>query len=276
MPGLIIAGRQVPVGGLAILNANDRPWCRLHPDDYTMRRTTWVRGIVPHTTGGNWPQAVRPGAGARGHAQQIAEMWSGADRGNGERVHSGAHIVVDYEGTVACLADLQYHAAYHATSVNDHTIGIEMCTMPDGSIYQATLDATAHLVVGEGGLCELMGIPPQVHIAPYRGDPLPRLVAGGRNAVGIYGHRDQSDQRGRGDPGDAIYELLVENGAEGLDYAAEQDLQVGRARQAALNALAARRGETWRPLVVDGLVGPASLSRARQLGMRWRDVPADR
>ena len=84
MPGLIIAGRQVPVGGLAILNGNDRPWCRLHPDDYTMRRTTWPRAIVLHATGGNWPQAIRPGAGVRGHAQQIAEMWSGADRGGGD------------------------------------------------------------------------------------------------------------------------------------------------------------------------------------------------
>lgn len=267
MPGLIIAGRQVPVGGLAILNANDRPWARLHPDDYTMRRTTWVRAIVLHTTGGNWPQAVRPGAGQRGHAQQIAEMWSGADRRGGERVHSGAHLVVDYDGTVACLADLQYHAAYHATTVNDHTIGIEMCTMPDGSIWQATLDATVQMAVGEGGLCELFGIPPQVHAAPYRNAPVSRLASGGRDAVGIYGHRDQSDQRGRGDPGDRIYELLVAVGAEPLDYGAEEDLDIGRARQRALNA----RGGG---LTVDGLVGPASLAEARRQGYRhWRDVP---
>lgn len=275
MPGLIIAGRQVPVGGIAILNANDRPWCRLHPDDYTMRRTTWARAVVLHSTGGNWPQAVRPGAGVRGHAQQIAEMWSGCDRGGGERIHSGAHLVVDYDGTVACLADLQYHAAYHATTVNDHTIGIEMCTMLDGSIYQATLDATVQLTVGEGGLCELMDIPQQVHIAPYRGDPVPRLAAGGQTAVGIYGHRDQSNQRGRGDPGDRIYELLVEAGAEPLNYGLAEDLSIGKARQLALNALASRRGETWSPLTVDGLIGPASLARARQLGFtRWRDVPA--
>jgi hypothetical protein len=268
MPGLIIAGWPHAVGGLVILNRNDYDWCRLHPDDYTMRRTTWVRAIVLHTTGGNWPQVVRPGAGVRGHAQQIAKMWSGADRGGGERVHSGAHIVVDFDGTIACLADLQIHAAYHATSVNDHTIGIEMCTMPDGSIQQATLDATVHLVVGEGGLCELFGIPPQVHIAPYRNAAIPRLAAGGRDAVGIYGHRDQSDQRGRGDPGDRIYELIVEAGAEALDYAAGEDLAKGRARQQALNASGGQ-------LVVDGLVGPASLAEAKRQGFaRWSDVPA--
>jgi len=130
------------------------------------------------------------------------------------------------------------------------------------------------MVVGEGGLCELFGIPPQVHVAPYRNAPIPRLVAGGRDAVGIYGHRDQSDQRGRGDPGDRIYELLVAEGAEPLDYATGEDLARGRARQQALNAEAARRGETWPPLVVDGLVGPASLTAARRQGhARWRDVP---
>jgi hypothetical protein len=268
MPGLIIAGRQVAVGGLAILNGNDFDWCRLHPDDYTMRRTTWVRGVVIHTTGGNWPQVVRPGAGIRGHAQRIAQMWSGADRGGGDRVHSGAHLEVDYDGTVACLADLQLHAAYHATTVNDHTIGIEMCTLPDGSIQQTTLDATVQLVVGEGGLCELFGIPPQVHVAPYRNAPIPRLVAGGRDAVGIYGHRDQSDQRGRGDPGDRVYELLVAEGAEPLDYATGEDLAKGRARQRALRV----RGEQ---LMVDGLVGTASLAAARRQGFkRWADVPA--
>ena len=274
MPGLIIGGRQVAVGGLAILNGNDQRWCRLHPLDYTMRTTTrsgattWVRAIVLHTTGGNWPQVVRPGAGVRGHAQQIAEMWSGADRGGGERIHSGAHLVVDFEGTVACLADLQLHAAYHATTVNDHTIGIELCTLPDGSIYEATLDATVQLVVGDGGLCELFGIPPQVHVSRYHNAAIPRLVSGGRDAVGIYGHRDQSDQRGRGDPGDRIYELLVAAGTEPLDYSTGEDLARGRARQQALVA----RGER---LVVDGLVGPASLGAARRQGFaRWADVPA--
>lgn len=56
-------------------------------------------------------------------------------------------------------------------------------------------------------------------------------------------------------------------GFEALDYDRQHDLVLGKARQRALNA----RGEH---LVVDGLVGAASIAAARRHGYaRWRDVP---
>jgi len=264
--GLLIAGRALPVDGLEIVNSNDAAWCRLSPEDYRMRRTTWPRAIVVHSTGGNWPQTVRLGAGRRGHAAQIADMWSGRDRGGGERTCSGSHLIVDFDGLTACLADLQYVTSYHATSVNDVTIGIEMCTLPDASIYQATIDATVALC---RAICDAMGIPFQINSSHYTGHPIPRLANGGADAVGIYGHRDQSEQRGRGDPGDAVYSALIAAGAEPLDFATGQDLDLGRARQQRLNAGGAS-------LTVDGLVGPASVAAARAQGYgRWRDIPAN-
>ena len=81
------------------------------------------------------------------------------------------------------------------------------------------------------------------------------------------GHRDQSSQRGRGDPGDAIWTALAGVGFEGVDFDGGEDLELGRARQRWLVG----RGER---LVVDGIVGPASLGAAgRQGWARWRDVP---
>jgi hypothetical protein len=57
------------------------------------------------------------------------------------------------------------------------------------------------------------------------------------------------------------------------DYDGGEDLEVRKRRQAALNAADARAGNTYRPLVVDGIVGPASLAAARRLRFaRWRDV----
>lgn len=276
--GLLIAGRIVPVPGLTIIppaSAGGPPWARLDARDYRMRRTTWVRQVIPHSVTGDWPQHVVPGAGPGGEADRYADIW------RSDPASSAAQLLADGAGTIVCLCDLAYTCAYHAEGSNDWAVGIEMFVTKDGAIRQATLDATAHVTEA---ICDAMGIPFQFHGAPYRNEPLLRMEVtdgghrhnlGGPDCVGVLGHRDNTRERGRGDPGDAIYDALAARGAEPLDYAAEQDLAIGRARQAELNALANRRGETWAPLAVDGLVGPASIGRARQLGFgRWRDVPA--
>ncbi len=174
---------------------------------------------------------------------------------------------------MACLCDLATCAAYHAEASNDYSVGIEMSTLLDGGIYQATLDATAVLVPA---LCDALGIPFQIHAAPYHNEPLLRMELtenghreqlGGATCVGVFGHRDNTSERGRGDPGDVIYAALIAAGAEPLNYAAGQDLEVGKGRQRHLNEL----GEQ---LAVDGLVGPASLAAAARRGFaRWRSVP---
>ncbi len=272
--GLLIAGRTVLVPGAVVIGPGEQPWAALHPGDCRPRNTSWVRSIIAHSTGGHWPQPVIPGAGPRGHARQIAEMWSGRDRGGGDQVHSAAQLLVDYDGSIACLCDLALTAAYHAEMSNDWSVGIELCTRPDGAIYQATLDAAAHLVPV---LCDALGIPFQIHAAPYHNEPLPRMETvidgrrhqlGGPDVVGVIGHRDNTSNRGRGDPGDAVYTALIAAGAEPLDFATGEDLRVGAARQTYLVQHGAR-------LTIDGKVGPVSLAAARRQGFRrWRDVPA--
>lgn len=275
--GLAIAGRIIPVPGLIVIppaTAGGLDWSRLDPRDCRARKTTWVRQVMIHSVTGDWPQYVVPGAGPGGEAARYADIW------RTDPTSSAAHIVVDSAGAAACLADLAYTCAYHAEGSNDWSVGIEMFVAKDGSIREATIDAAAAVTEA---ICDAMGIPFQFHCGAYRNEPLIRMEVtdgghrhnlGGPDCVGIFGHRDNTSERGRGDPGDAIYATLAGRGAEGLDYAAEQDLAVGRQRQTALNAEASRRGETWSPLVVDGLVGPVSLARARQMGMRWRDVPS--
>lgn len=286
--GLLIGGRTIRVEGLTILNSADAAWCALDSGDYRMRERRRPNLIIDHTTGGKWPQRVIPGAGPRGHAEFIARMWSGRDRsdgaGEGKRVHSGAQILIDFDGMIACLVDLIYCAAYHAEMANDASIGIEHCTTPDGSIYQATIDASVAL---HRALCEPsrledgLGIPFQVHAAPYHNAPLARCETGAKTAqrdgrvqstlkdmYGVIQHRDQTSERGRGDAGDALVAALVGAGAEPLDYAAKQDLVLGRTRQLWLR----RRGEV---IDVDSAVGPSSLAAGRRQGFaRWRDVPS--
>jgi len=276
--GLLIAGKLVPVAGLNIIppaSHGGPAWAELDPGDYMMRPTPWIRQVIIHTTGGLWPQAVLPGKAPGGHAQQIAEMWSGADRGIGKRVHSAAQLIVDFDGTVACLCDLASVAAYHAEASNPWSIGIEMSTWPHGEISEATLKATARLV---DFLCwPTFPIPRQIPRGPYRNEPIARMEVtgskgtrsqlGGPTLCGVFGHRDNTSERGAGDPGDAIWKELDALGFERIDFHTFEDLLIGKERQAFLNSRGAR-------LKVDGVVGPASLLAATNQGYRnWSDVP---
>lgn len=270
MSGGILFGDQiVPIYGVNVVppaSHGGPAWARLDAGDYAVRRTSWIRQIILHTTKGIWPQTVIPGAGPPGHGESVARFWQG------DPTHSSAPIVVDCDGTVACLSDLARTAPYHAEMSNDWSIGIEMYQLADGSLYEATLKATAQLVLG---LAWLARVPLQVPAGPYRNIPLARMETrsgetrrqtGGPNLVGVFGHRDNTERRGRGDPGDAIFDELELLGAERLDFNAEQDLDVGRDRQMALNA----RGEH---LTVDGVCGPGSWAAMLRQGFsRWRDV----
>lgn len=268
--GLLINGTLHDVPGLAIIPpaSHGGPlWARLDRGDATTRHA-WIRQIIPHSVTGDWPQRVVPGAGSGGEGAHYADIWQS------DPAHSAAHLVVDSAGVAVCLADLALVTAYHAEGSNPWSIGIEMVVAKDGTIREATLGGTARLI---SALCRIVGIPEQYHRGPYRDEPLLRMEVsdnghrvnlGGPDCVGVFGHRDNTSRRGRGDPGDAIFAELAGLGFEALDYAAGEDLAKGRARQMALNL----RGAT---LKVDGLVGPASLTEARRQGFkRWSEIPA--
>lgn len=267
--GLLINGALVQVPGARVTppaSHGGPAWAALGPGDHRARKTTWVRQVVLHTTKGTPRQYVRPGAGPAGRERTVAEFW------RDDPTYSGAHIVIGDDGTVACLADLGRDCAYHATVSNEYSVGIEMYQEADGALYEATLAAAALTVAA---ICEALGIPPQYVADPYNGHPLSRLLNGGPDVVGVYGHRANTEQRGWGDPGDAIFQRLDAASFEPVTLNDRRDIELGRQRQAYLNALDARRGNTLRPLTVDGLVGPASIAAARRLGYaRWRDVGA--
>lgn len=201
-------------------------------------------------------------------------------------MHSGAPLVVDFDGAIFCAQDIVRCAAYHAEGANPYSVGIEMCTLPSGGIYQATILATAQLVQaltwGRRGSPGILPIPFQIPKKTYANAPLLRCETGGGSTrhqlspsdlVGIIGHCNNTSERGFGDPGGEIFAKLAMLGAEAVDYDAREEQDLARQRQAQLNQLDARDGLTFQPLVVDGVVGPASIAAMQRHRIyRWRDA----
>ncbi|MDQ3295056.1 MAG: N-acetylmuramoyl-L-alanine amidase [Myxococcota bacterium] len=247
---LLVAGLEVSVPGLDIFSRRRTSWAKLDPGDFRMRRTSWVRQIILHTTKGTHPQHVIPGKGPNGADKIVADFW------RGDPEHSAAHIVIDRDGSVACLADLAAHCAYHATTSNDWSVGLELYQERNGGIYEAVLDAAVKLVPA---ICEILQIPFQIAGDDYAGKPIARMLTGGPDCVGIFGHRDNTDRRGRGDPGDEIYRRLIDAGAEPLWFAQRDDIEAWSRRQ--------RRLVLWgERLMVDGICGPSTLAAMRRRG----------
>jgi hypothetical protein len=84
--------------------------------------------------------------------------------------------------------------------------------------------------------------------------------------VGIYGHRDVSNNRGEGDPGDLIFAALEVAGYERFNYDVGEDLDVWAERQQSLG------------LLPDGIAGPytvqALAARSYHHGL-WVTRPGD-
>lgn len=255
MPGLVWKNAEVEIDGLNIVNFKDDPRLLLSKSDGRKRPTTWPRNQIDHTTKGipggrnRTKQYVRPGTGPnRKKDYQIAKMWANDGR------NAGTHGIIDADASVAILQDLFSWMTYNAGNrkVNAISIGWEMYQEGDAGIWQATIDAQVAI---NRKVCELSGMQYQVH-GPYRGDPISRLVQGGADCVGIFGHRDVTSNRGQGDPGDFILEALVADGAARFDFGKNEDKEFWK---------------DWQyrhDLIPDGVPGPLTVSRLKEEGYR--------
>lgn len=267
MSGLVINGREHLIPGLSIRNFLDDPELALRVgrpdgDNDGKKRTKPVSLVVLHTTKGipggsdKREQVIEPGFGPNTNAEdRTARFWAEDPRS------SGAHLVVDHDGSVGCLADLQLVAAYHAGQheVNERSIGIEMYQGSRAELYVEQISVVVALC---NFLTAHFGIQRQIP-SSYAGRPVKRLEEdGGRNVVGVIGHRDVSDNRGKGDPGDFVFEMLTKNGYERFDLRSGGDLGVWKKRQELL------RAKTGRQLAIDGIPGPATVAALREAGYR--------
>lgn len=255
--GLLMAGLVVPVPGVTVIGPHDLPWAFLSPGDYRVRPGLPSQ-VMLHKTIADDPELVLPGYGPAGGAERTARYWQERLPDGREAEYSAAQLVTGHDGVVACLADLVRCEAYHATVSNPYSIGIETCELPGGKVYAAALQATVATVLT---IVEHLGIQLQVPSRTYNGHPMKRMLDGGRDMIGVFGHRDNTERRGRWDPGDRLFQMLAAAGAERFDFDAGEDRQVWRARQVTLVAKGYK-------LEVDGIPGPATTAALKAEGYR--------
>lgn len=270
--GILISGRLEQVEGLTVYAPADHggpSWAFMSPGDYQMRRTPWIRQVIPHSVFGDWPMPIKSGAGAPGRAKYYAEMWQE------DPTHAGGHFFVDTNGDIYGLADVARIAAYHAENSNNWSIGIEHCQSKLKEMFQATIDAGVRFMIK---LCQLFDIPLQMPLLAYHDQPIKRFYGadgkhnGGPDVVGIIPHRANTFRRGRGDPGDALLMGLAKAGVRQLDYDAGEDIELGKRRQLELNRLDSKAGHTYRPLDVDGILGPSSNAAMHRHCETWEEL----
>jgi hypothetical protein len=269
MPGLIIGDREVQVPGVSVKNFKDNPSLALRVGrsdgaNDGGARTLPVTLVVLHSTKGipggsdKREQVILPGIGPDTQAgDRTATYWST------DPTPSGAHIVVDHNGLVTCLADLKTVCAYHAGQyeVNLRSIGIEIFQGSNAEMYEGQLDVVRKVV---DTITAEFGIQRQIPDKYHNNTPVPRLKdLGGRDVVGVVGHRDVSDQRGKGDPGDAIMDVLAKNGYERFDLFSEVSIGTWRNRQTNLSS------KLKRPIISDGIPGPQTVTALKDLGYQY-------
>lgn len=235
--GLLINGRIVPISGVHVVGPHDTAWSHLTPGDCRKRRPNPYTNIVEvmqwvlHKTVADDPESLLPGRGPAGGARRTAEFWAGDPK------HSGAHLVSGDDGELGCLADLFLDEAFHDghNVSNTLAVGIETRELgprngkPGGGFYEAAAETTVRAtLVG----CAELGVQLQTPRAgAYHNAPMPRFKDGGSTLVGIFGHRDVSDRRGKWDPGELLLDMLRARGVESFDFNAGQDFDVWKERQ---------------------------------------------
>jgi hypothetical protein len=239
MGGVLVGGRLVPCDVDVYHVSCPR---LVHP-----RTTKWVRQFILHKTIADDPEKVVGPKGPPGFESYTIEAWNKAGV-------DGAHAIGGLDGRVAQLADLLTEETYHATVSNAWSVGYEMKEMPKGEIYQATIDSAVKFTIAA---CRALGIQLQMpKLGSYTGHPIRRMQDGGPDMVGIFGHRDNTERRGKWDPGELVFKALAKAGVEQFDFAHNEDHDVWSMRQKALG------------LPADGVPGPGTLAALKKAGYK--------
>ena len=206
---LVIDGQRVETPGMETISwLDDAKVPRVK--DGRRRVPQSARAIVLHTVHGKLGPLSDVPSVPSARAERYARYQAGTAR------EVSWHITVDTDGTIVQSADVAAWTCWHATSVNGWTVGIELVQEADGTVYRPQLAAVVALC---DLLCARLGIERRV---PARaGVPIvgvvPRLTGTDGPWSGVFGHRNQTRQRGAGDPGSSVFLALLAAGYAGVE-----------------------------------------------------------
>lgn len=168
-----------------------------------------VKAIVLHTVHGK-RGALKAGSKPSARAEWYARYQASTDR------DVSWHFTIDTDGTVVQSADPATWTCWHAGAINGWTVGVELVQDSDGTLYEATMQSVVALCEL---LCAALAIPRRLPVGadskPARG-VIAALMGPRGPWGGVFGHRNQTHNRGPGDPGDQPFEALLRAGFEGV------------------------------------------------------------
>lgn len=261
---ILIDGKSYEVPGVRTLAPRAESWNRIAKWNTRTRRPQFK---IIHKTVADDPEKIDEGAPlpdyARdwGRARQTVEYWYSAKL-------SGAHLVTGHNGDTVCTEDLYKIVGWHANQANELSWGHEIKEYVGGRVHRAALSACVAITLVD---TVALGVQWQYPTHYKRNVPFSRFANGGKNLVGVFGHRDVTSQRGYHDPGDEIGRMLEAVGFERFDFYAKQDLDVWAKRQEWL------KREGWYTGGIDGVAGAGTTKALLAAGFpggiwgRWRE-----
>jgi len=258
---LVIDGKRYDIAGIQSACFLDNPkFGFTDKTDFSVRKGA-PRSICLHTRMGVHPQKIVDSIPNR--------RWDelGVKRASSDDRNASWHISIDADGSFVCHLDCYRISAHQASQLNEYSVGIEMYQTLEGEITKATL-ATAVKICNK--LTEVLGIQRQFPIEDkisvrfasnsgswHKTKKLAYMAGGESGATwyGVFGHRNLTRNRGKGDPGDEIFKLLKSEGYEGFHVDTREDIEVWKQRQAKL-----KFGTS------DGIPGPATVAELKRAG----------
>lgn len=273
---LIIKNQKIEVPGLITKSwlDTDGPPKTIKCNKFINRR---ICSVVIHTIRGIHPATMALDEyGQPAISQDESEGFANAKYwARKTSKNASVHLIVCHNGTVLNICDLKDEIAWHCEGGNLWTIGIEMCQLKNGTIYRSCLEETVKLV---NFLTKEFGIQRQLPAKLINGKRvpisgvIPRLNQdndgpAGKNYYGVYGHNHNTINKGSGDPGVVIFQMLLDEQYEGWDLKNDEDLDVWKQRQTNLGI--------QKP---DGIPGTQTVLALKTTGYKnglWITLPND-
>lgn len=229
---IVLNGQKIATPGLETVSWLDDPKVPRTTD--TNPRTKWIRAIVLHTVHGKSGRLL-PGNKPSTRAESYAKYQANTSR------DVSWDYTIDTDGTIVVSNDPIKHFCWHATDVNPFTIGIEFVQDDNGDLYRDQMEVgVKFLDVLTRELAKANHpIPRQIPMTAG-GKPVSGTIARivddkkAQSVTGIYGHRNQTGNKPKGDPGDFIFEALLQAGYKGFNLDANEDVIYWKSIQARL------------------------------------------